>query len=71
MYFLVKPLGMCRWMGLYFHNLIDYNGVTFFVEFLEWGRTLIFWDFWDKKLLESRDLQIGRFMVKKYFLLLF
>ena len=22
-------LGMCRWMGSHFHNLTDYNGVTF------------------------------------------
>ena len=30
---------MCRWMGLYFHDWIDYNGVAFSIEFLEWGRT--------------------------------
>ena len=22
-------LGMCRWMGLHFHNWADYNGVAF------------------------------------------
>ena len=31
-------LGMCRWMGSHFQNWTDYNGVTFFVELLEWGR---------------------------------
>ena len=29
---------MCRWMGSHFHNWTDYNGVTFSVELLEWGR---------------------------------
>ena len=60
---------MCRWMGSHFHDWIDYNGVTFLVELLEWGR--IFRDFWDKKILVSRDLKIGRSAVKKWFVLLF
>ena len=30
---------MCRWMGLHFHDWIDYNGVSFSIELLEWGRT--------------------------------
>ena len=34
-----RLLGMCRWMGSHFHNWIDYNGVTFLVELLKWGRT--------------------------------
>ena len=34
-----RLLGMCRWMGLHFHNWIDYNGVIVLVELLEWGRT--------------------------------
>ena len=34
-----RLMGMCRWMGSHFHNWIDYNGVTFLVELLEWGRT--------------------------------
>ena len=34
-----RLLGMCRWMGSHFHNWIDYNGVTFLEELLEWGRT--------------------------------
>ena len=29
-----RPMGMSH-----FHNWIDYNGVTFSVELLEWGRT--------------------------------
>ena len=55
-----RPLGMCRRMGSHFHNWIDYNGVTFLVELL--GRK--FSGFWDKKILVSRDLKIGRFAVK-------
>ena len=46
---------MCRWMGSHFHNWTDYNGVTFLVELLEWGRKFIFQDFWDTKILVSRD----------------
>ena len=34
-----RLMGMCRWMGPHFHNWTDYNGVTFLVELLEWGRT--------------------------------
>ena len=30
----LRLLGMCRWMGSYFHKWIDYNGVTFLVELL-------------------------------------
>ena len=26
-------------MGSHFHDSIDYNGVAFLVELLEWGRT--------------------------------
>ena len=33
-----KLLGVCRWMESHFHNWTDYNGVTFLVELLEWGR---------------------------------
>ena len=54
-----RLLGVCRWMGSHFHNWTDYNGVANFR------------DFWDKKILVSRDLKIGRFAVKKWFLLLF
>ena len=34
-----RLLGMCRWMGLHFHDRIDYNGVAFSIELIEWGRT--------------------------------
>ena len=30
---------MCRWMGSHFHDCIDYNGVAFSIELLEWGCT--------------------------------
>ena len=33
-----RLLGMCRWMGSHFYNWTEYNGVTFLVELLEWGR---------------------------------
>ena len=32
-----RLMGMCRWMGLHFHDWIDYNGVTFSIALLEWG----------------------------------
>ena len=36
---------MYRWMGWHFHDLIDYNRVSFSTELLEWGRTfLVFFD---------------------------
>ena len=44
-----RLMGMCRWMGWHFHDWIDYNGVAFSIELLEWGRT--FSDFWGKKVL--------------------
>ena len=34
-----RLVGMCRWMGSHFHGWIDYNGVTFLVQLLEWDRT--------------------------------
>ena len=34
-----RLMGMCRWMGSHFHDWIDYNGVAFSIELLEWGRT--------------------------------
>ena len=39
-YFPVKGYWGCTagW-GSHFHNWIDYNGVIFLVELLEWGRT--------------------------------
>ena len=32
-----RLMGMCRWMGSHFHDWIDYNGVAFSIELLEWG----------------------------------
>ena len=49
---------MCHWMGSHFHDWIDYNGVAFSIELLEWGRT--FSDFWGKKILLRRDLKWSR-----------
>ena len=42
-------MGMCCWMGSHFHDLIDYSGVAFSIELLEWAH--IFSDFWGKKVL--------------------
>ena len=44
-----RLMGMCRLMGSHFHDWIDYNGVAFSIELLEWGRT--FSDFWGKTVL--------------------
>ena len=38
-----RLMGMYRWMGSHFHDAIDYNGVAFSIELLEWGH--IFSDF--------------------------
>ena len=46
-----RLMGMCRWMGSHFHDWIDYNGVAFSTELLEWGR--IFSGFWGKNILAS------------------
>ena len=43
--------GMCHWMGSHFHDWIEYNGVAFSIELLEWGRT--FSDFRGKTVLHS------------------
>ena len=40
---------MCRWMRSHFHDWIDYHGVPFSIELLEWGRT--FPDIWGKTVL--------------------
>ena len=46
---------MCRWMGSHFHDWIDYNGVAFSIELLEWGRT--FPDFVGKTVLHNYGKQ--------------
>ena len=48
-----RLMGMCRWMRSHFHDWIDYNGVAFSTELLEWGR--IFLGFWGKNILEGRE----------------
>ena len=48
----------------YHINLVDQTHIT------RMG-SHIFRDIWDKKVLVSRDLKIGRFAVEKWFLLLF
>ena len=40
---------ICRWMGSHFHDWINYNGVAFSKELLEWGRP--FSDFWGKRVV--------------------
>ena len=40
---------MCSWMASHFHHWIEYSGVAFSIELLEWGRT--FSDFGGKKVL--------------------
>ena len=47
-----RLMGMCRWMGSHFHDWIDYNGVAFSKELLEWGRILS--GFGGKNILASR-----------------
>ena len=37
---------MYRWMGSHSHDWMDYHGLAFSKELLEWGRT--FSDFWGK-----------------------
>ena len=46
-------MGLCRWMGLHFHDWIDYDGVAFSIESLEWGR--IFSEFGGKNILASTE----------------
>ena len=33
-----RLIGICHWMGSHFHDWIDYNGVAFSIDLLEWGR---------------------------------
>ena len=39
---------MFPWMGLHFHDWIEYNGVAFSIGLLQWGRA--FSDFWVRQL---------------------
>ena len=38
----LKLMGMCRWIGSHFNDCIDYTGVMFSKELLEWACTLGF-----------------------------
>ena len=42
---------MCRTMGAHFHDWIDFYGVAFSIELLEWDRTSS--DFWGKTYSSS------------------
>ena len=58
-------------MGSHFHNWIDYNGVAFSIELLEWACTFL--GVWDKKILASTDfgyLKMERFAGTKVLLFL-
>ena len=44
-----RLMGMSRWKGSHFHDRIDFNGVAFSIESLEWCRT--FSEFWGKTVL--------------------
>ena len=46
-----RLMGICHSMGSHFHDWLDYNGVAFSIELLEWGRT--FSDFWVRQFLIS------------------
>ena len=39
-------MGLSRWIGSHFHAWIDYHGVAFSIEILEWGHKSS--DFWCK-----------------------
>ena len=36
-----RLMGMCHWMGSHFHDWIDYNGVAFSTELVEWAHTFL------------------------------
>ena len=49
---------MCRWMGSHFHDWIDYNGVAFSIELLEWGHIFSGFGGGVENILASRDFQV-------------
>ena len=57
-----RLMGMCRWMGSHFQDWIDYNGVAFSTELLEWGR-IFSGQFWGRDILASTCSKLG---IKKY-----
>ena len=50
-------MGICRWMGLHFHDWINYNGVVFSRELLEFGilKTI--------PVIRIYSVKIGRFLL--------
>ena len=47
---------MCRWMRSHVHGWIDYNGIAFSVELLEWDDTFS-GDLGDQKIQVGGDLK--------------
>ena len=62
-----RLMGMCHWMGSPFHEWIDYNGVAFSIELLEWVRIFSGFGgliiFWQVGILGIKNT--GRFAVQK------
>ena len=54
-----RLMGMCCLIGPRFHDCVDYYGVTFLWELLEW--VAHFEDFGGQKIQVCRDLKIERF----------
>ena len=50
-------------MGLHFHDWIEYNGVAFSIELLEWGR--IFSGFGGKNILTSMEFRYYKLVIIK------
>ena len=46
-----RLMGMCRWMGSYFHDWIDYSGVLCLIELLVKNGVAHFRIFWGKTVL--------------------
>ena len=69
-YFLIRGYWGCAagW-GRVFTAGLTIMGLHFWSSYL--NGIAHFRDFWDKKILVSKDLNIGRFAVKKWFVLLF
>ena len=59
---------MCRWIGSHVHDWIDYNGVTFLVELLEWGPLFsgfLGWETSGKLGFKNRRITIMTFPLTK------
>ena len=51
-------MAMCPWMGSHCRDCIDYNGITFSIQLLEWV-ALFRATFGGKKILARRCLVFG------------